>query len=90
MSEEEKKEETPVKDVVPTEPEETKATEHTPPPITPPQDADNSVRDALNALNAKVEELSGIVTGILASGGGEKDSVPSGLPWTHRGGRSKR
>jgi hypothetical protein len=81
----EKDDDTPVKDSVPTEAEETKPTSDAPLVVTPPSDADSSVRDSLNALNAKVEELSGIVTGILASGGGEKDSTPSGRPWTHWG-----
>lgn len=81
--EDDKKEETPVKDAVPTEPEETKVTPEAPPAV--PQPEDNSVRDSLNALNAKVEELSGIVTGIIASGGVEKDSSPAGRPWTHWG-----
>lgn len=79
----------PVKDAVPTEPEETAPTPETPPAVTPPAQADNNVQEAISALSSKVEELSGIVTGIIASGGAQQDSTPVRKPWTHWGGKKQ-
>lgn len=75
----------PVKEVVPTEPEDTKVTPETPPVVTPPANANDDLREVVNGLSSKVEELTGIVTGVLASGGGQPDSTPVKKPWTHWG-----
>ncbi len=79
----------PVTSAVPTKPEETAPTTVTPPPVTPPAQANDDVREAISSLTTKVEELSGMVTGILASGGGQQDETPVRKPWTHWGGKNR-
>lgn len=80
---------TPVKDAVPTKPEETAPTTETPPAVTPPAQASDDVRTAIAQIDSKVEELSGIVTGLLATGSGQQDSTPVRRPWTHWGAKKK-
>lgn len=55
----------------------------TPPVTDPPPTHDGTLHDAVTALQAKVESLEAIVTGIVASGG-DDDSSPVKKPWTHR------
>lgn len=87
--EDENKKETPVQDAVPTKPEETAPTTETPPPVTPPARADDDIRSVVSDLSSKVEELTGLVTGVIATGAAVQDSTPVRKPWTHWGGKKR-
>jgi hypothetical protein len=58
------------------------APEVTPPPVTPPAEAHDDLRDTVNHLSEKVETLTEQVAALLPL---EQDSQPVKKPWTHWG-----
>jgi hypothetical protein len=73
-----------IKDVVPTEPEQTTPDpEVAPPAVTPP---DNSgVSQMIQGLQEQINGLTETVNGILNNASVEPDSTPVKKPWTHWG-----
>lgn len=64
---------------------ETKTETETPPPPTPePHHEDSTLRETVDALKSSVDELRGMVTGLIEAGHAGRDSSPVKKPWTHR------
>lgn len=78
--ENEKEEETPVKETV-EHPEKVGETEATPPPVAPAH-AESVSKDAFDELTSKVDGLVEIVQSIATP---QTDSQPIKRPWTHWG-----
>lgn len=73
-----------VKNIVPVDkPEEINpAKEVTPPPVSDPADTKDDLRDMVSSLSEKVEELTGLVAGIVEKG--DPDTSPVKPPWNER------
>lgn len=76
---------TSVQDAVTTDAQDTQATPTVPPAVTPAPAAADDLHAVVSQLSAKVEELTGMVTAVIASGNGKQDSTPVRKPWTHYG-----
>lgn len=51
------------------------------PPVTPPAEAHDGIKDLVNGLGERVNSLEETVRGLLPA---ERDSTPGKRPWTHR------
>lgn len=55
--------------------------EVTPPPVAKPEEAHDTVKEAVNALTERVSSLEEIIRGLTPS---PRDTTPNKIPWTHR------
>jgi hypothetical protein len=75
-----------IDDAIPTKPEETTpAPESVPPAVTP--EPENKLKDIIDELTKKVDDLTELVNGVLNTATPTPDSTPVKLPWTHWGSR---
>jgi hypothetical protein len=56
--------------------------EHTPPPVTEPDEAKDTTKDLLKELSEKVASLEQTVSELVPAQ--ERDTVPTKQPWTHK------